>query len=374
MNQARQQFFALLRAGLWNTPVEAELFSGRTDWEAIFAFSARQTVSGIVAEAASKLPADLLPPALILNKMRTILATTFRMHALFNRTLVGIVTMFRQKGIRVVLLKGQGVALNYDIPTLRHCGDIDLYIGERAYNSACTLAREWHGEDAEAVENDKHYSFQYGGVTIELHHVAEWLPLPWHNVLFQRWTAQQLQDDNLRCVGIDGTEIALPPVSFDALYIFNHVWHHFLLGGIGLRQLCDWVRFLHTFADQIDRVTLQHDLKAFGLWRAWQTLGYIAVNTLGLPAEEFPFYTDRYAHQAAWIIEKIETGGNFGFFNPLRAGHPESYLAGKMHTLRRVHAHFGQLFTFYPLDTIALWSQYIRVALWKMITEKLGKN
>lgn len=378
MNQARQQFFALLRAGLWNTPVEAELFSDRTDWEAIFALSARQTVSGIVAEAASTLPVGLLPPVPIQHKIRTIMATTHRIHALFNRTLVEIVTLFRQEGLQVVLLKGQGVALNYEIPTLRYCGDIDLYIGEHAYDRACVLARAWHGTDPtdeQEAESDKHYHFLHSGITIELHRIAERLPLSCWNARFQRWTVQQLQGDNLRRVEIGGMELLLPPVRFDALYIFNHAWHHFSLdGGIGLRQLCDWVRYLHTFADSIDRTALQHDLKAFGLWRAWQTFGCIAVDVLGLPVEEFPFYTDRYVRQAAWIMEKIETGGNFGFYHPSLAGYPHGFLAAKMYTFKRINAHYGRLITRFPLDAIALWSQYVRVALWKMITEKFVRN
>lgn len=371
MNQERQQFFALLRAGLWNTPVEVELFSGRTDWEAVLTLAARQTVLGIVAEAVSTLPLPLLPPASILNKMRSFVATTIRAHALFNRTLAEVVTMLRQKGIRAVLLKGQGVALNYDSPTRRQCGDIDLYIGPHAYDRACALVREGYGTDEKAAESDKHYHFQHNGVAIELHRIAERLPLPGCDARFQRWTMRQLTGNSLRQAKINETEVELPPVSFDALYIFNHAWRHFSLdGGIGLRQLCDWVRYLHTFADRIDRVALQHDLKSFGLWRAWRTFGCIAVDTLGLPAEEFPFYTDRYAHQSAWIMEKIEEGGNFGFFHPSRATHPPGYLAGKIHTFRRVHAHFGQLVTLCPLDTLALWIRYIRVAVWHLITGK----
>ena len=359
MNRVQEQFYTLLRAGLWGTQADPTLFSGYPDWETLSEQAARQTVSGIVAGAINHLPAEVRPPASIINKMRNVVAATIRSHALLNSTLAEALTMFAQNGIHPVLLKGQGVATNYPEPTLRMCGDIDLYIGPQAYNQACTLARQWGEEDGESTESVKHYHFRHGTVTVELHHIAEQLPLPWHNHRFQRWTQQHLHGNHLRTVSIEGTTVSLPPVNFDALYIFNHSWHHFLSGGgIGLRQLCDWVRYLHTFRHQIDRTQLEHDLRAFGLWRPWQIFAPIAVDILGLPLEEFPFYTDRYTAQAAQIMEVIEEGGNFGFFRSHHTIRPKGYLAGKLHSFRWMSSHFAQLLLVHPHETVAAWSRY----------------
>lgn len=366
----QQQFLALLRAGLWDTPAEAELFSGDAHWEGIFTKAARQTVQGLVAKAASTLPPGLQPPVAVLGKARSIVAATIRSHALLNRTLAEAVTMLRQEGIRPVLLKGQGVATNYTEPTLRMCGDIDLYIGQADYYKACLLACQWDEAEETGMESDKHYHFHHDGVTVELHRIAEQLPLSWHNARFQRWTRRHLHGACLRSAVIEGTSVSLPPVNFDTLYIFNHAWHHFSEGGgIGLRQLCDWVRHLHTFRHEIDRDALEYDLRSFGLWRPWRLFSSIAVDVLGLPREEYPFYTGRYTRQASQIVAMIEEEGNFGFFDPSRAERPAGYIAGKRHTLVRMSRRYAKLFALCPREVVAAWVRYLYVGIGQVLKD-----
>ncbi|MDD3038790.1 nucleotidyltransferase family protein [Bacteroides sp.] len=373
MNQKeQQQFFALLRAGLWDTPADAELFYGDTHWETIFVQAARQTVQGLVAKAASTLPTEVQPPSPVLGKARGIVAATIRSHALLNRTLAEAVEMLAQNDIRPILLKGQGVATNYTEPTLRMCGDIDLYIGQPDYRKACHLVREWGEAEGESMESEKHYHFHHAGVTVELHRIAEQLPLPWHNARFQHWTRHHLHGDSLRSVVIEDATVVLPPINFDALYIFNHAWHHLSAGGgIGWRQLCDWVRYLHTFRHEIDRAGLECDLRSFGLWHPWRVFSSIAVDILGLPREEYPFYTDRYAGQAATVVGMIEVGGNFGFFDPARTERPTGYIAGKMHSFRRMNGHYAKLFALFPREVVAICVRYLYVGVRQVIKEVL---
>lgn len=177
----------------------------------------------------------LCAPLCIESRLRNITIATIRSHALLNRTLVELIDRFRQHGIYPVLLKGQGVASNYIEPTLRICGDIDLYIGKQDYDRACRLAKSWiiNTDNEHGEESEKHYHFKYGVVTVELHRLAEQLSLPWQNARFQVWTQKHLHGAHLRSIVIEATVISLPPVNFDALYIFEHVWHH-LIDGMGL--------------------------------------------------------------------------------------------------------------------------------------------
>ena len=48
------------------------------------------------------------------------------------------------------------------------------------------------------------------------------------------------------------TDVFLPGVDNDILFIFTHFLKHFYKGGIGLRQICDWCRLLWTYREQID--------------------------------------------------------------------------------------------------------------------------
>lgn len=489
MNKAtkvQQQFLALLRSGLWDTPADATLFDGATDtmgttdvtdttdptgatdptdWNAIFTHASRQTVMGLVAAGVASLPAALRPPAPVADRLRGIVTASIRSHALLNRTLAEAVMLLLRNDIRPVLLKGQGVAANYAEPTLRMCGDIDLYVGQKDYARACELARQWNaaegdGNEEAPTESPKHYHFVHRGVTVELHRMAERLPLPWHNARFQRWTRRYLdealdpgekspyilsppvilnevkdldprsteqeilryaqndkesaqhdkegtqhgkgtvqhdkgivQNDKesaqhnkgtvqhdkaykgnaLRTITIERIPIPLPPVAFDALYIFNHAWHHFSQGGgIGLRQLCDWVRYLHTFRDEIDRTALRRDLRAFGLWHPWQTFATIAVDVLGLPREEYPFYTRRYARKASCIIKMIEAEGNFGFCDPSRTPRPDGYVAGKLHSLSRACRRYVRLFPLFPGETAVAWMRFVCTGIRRVVADRFA--
>lgn len=74
---------------------------------------------------------------------------------------------------------------------------------------------------------------------------------------------------------------------------------------VGIRQICEWVLFLHTNRDKINIETLKHDLKRLNLGREWKIFGCLAVNGLNLPQSEFPFYDTRYTNKAKRIMEAI---------------------------------------------------------------------
>lgn len=309
MKLEEQQFLALLRAGLWDIPVGATLFSETTDWKGVFALAAHHTVKGIVADAVNKLPFPYQPPLPLLRELAFYLSRNRMYHARHNAVLAEINCKLMHDGVDSVLLKGQGVAINYPDSTLRHCGDIDLYIGQENFERSISRVLLWEDSGCEDMLVAKHYGFSYKGISVELHCMAEFLYLPWRNRYLQRWTKKYLQREELRQVAIDErTTVFLPPYQFDALYILGHAWHHFVfLNGIGLRQICDWVMYLHRYHREINNTLLEQDLKKLGLWQGWCLLGYIAVNYLGLPPAELPFYDESVKEEADKVMRRILT-------------------------------------------------------------------
>ena len=373
MNKDQKQFFALLRSGLWNTPVDKTLFYGSTDWDAVFKHATHQTVLGLIADGVNTLPTNIQPSKELLCKMRGKILSSIRTHALLNKVLAEVVTSLQEQGFCPILLKGQGMAMNYPEPTRRQCGDIDLYIGKQDYERARAFVIEHYGGDENATESHKHYHFTYEGVVIELHRIAERLPIPWQNTRFQDWSEQHLHKSNLRSVQLGSTEIKLPPIDFDAIYIFNHVWHHFSAGGgIGLRQLCDWVRYLHKYHHEINLVELEHHLKAFGLWRAWRIFGHIAVNVLGLSRTKFPFYTPKYTFHGCNILDMIEEDGNFGVFNSQKGDRPKGYLSGKVHSFKWMHRRLKRLLPIFTIQISAIWMNYLYMGFKELLLHKLS--
>ena len=77
------------------------------------------------------------------------------------------------------------------------------------------------------------------GVTLENHREMVTIFSP----ALQREFLRQLDawyPQGARIVEIDGYDIPVPPLEFDVLFIFLHMYKHFVLEGVGLRQLCDW--------------------------------------------------------------------------------------------------------------------------------------
>lgn len=335
MSRTEQQFFALLRSGLWDSPIEESLFAGDTDWPAVLKIASMQTVSGIIFDGISKLSKNLQPPTTIMRRLYPRVVRIEQSHELLNERLIRIISLLQSEGIHPILLKGQGVAQNYPNPVRRQCGDIDLYIGKKDFKRACELVNGWGIVADEEIERYRHYHFNWEGVAIELHRIVEEHPNPFRNKRFQYWIEYYLQKDKLKTWNLHNTAVLLPPVNFNALYVFNHAFLHFISEGIGFRQLCDWVMYLHLYHEQIDRSELMKDLRVFGLLRAWQIFGCIAVHDLGLAKEKFPFYTDKFRKKSQnKILEDILLVGNFGHYDPKWATRPAGYMSGKLHNFK----------------------------------------
>ena len=231
-------------------------------------------------------------------------------------------------GIPFVLLKGLGCDHYYPEYGLRNLGDIDIYVGEENYGRAA----EVFGCDAAASRSPKHFSVTVQDVTVEVHRTCEILPSRRANRHFRRLAAEGLflgpaaeyrtgsdapatsngsaaEADSasgsvsssadsgsaaegaaagINILNIGGVEVRTPQDDFNAIYLFVHFFDHFLGGGCGLRQVCDWALFLHARRDSLDRNYLASALEALGLTNAWRTFGALAVRHLGLPAGSLP--------------------------------------------------------------------------------------
>lgn len=358
MNHTKEQFLTLIRAGLWNSPINNDLFSGSTDWESILRMAKIQTISGIVFDGITKLPPECQPPNTIMRQLYHTVIRIEQSHELLNQQLVNITATLQSDGIDSILLKGQGAAQNYPNPVRRQCGDIDLYIGNENYTKACESLKKWGINPVIELASYKHFHFKWNGVSFEFHRIAERLYNPQNDKKFQIWTSLHLYGDKLRTWKINETNISLPPVNFDALYIFNHLYRHFISGGIGVRQLCDWTLYLHTFNHQINRQELYNDLQSFGILKPWQLFGALVVNWLGLPKEEFPFYLEKYKEDSEIILDKILEIGNFGFYNPIRGERPAGFFSGKFHSFLYHQKYLIGIFSFFPKDVLIFFPWY----------------
>ncbi len=335
MNKSETAFLELLTAGLWGREVREEILrDSDVDWERVVELARQQTVVGIVGEAMSQLPRGVMPRPLYLQMLKEVMEIEEENKRM--NTLVPV--LFRtldQLGVQSWLLKGQGVAQCYENPLRRTSGDIDVFF---PLNGEYEKAREdflTHLK-LEDVHNDNHQTktleFEYKGIYIELH--GRILPevnrrCNRHFATFQK----ECQGER----GIEWNGAMLPPMRFDAVFIFMHMVRHYFGGGIGLRQVSDWMRYVHKHRQDIREEKLKKDLQKTGLFKLWQAFGCMAVECLGCPSESMFFYSPSFSKQARRLLKYILESGNFGYYDERTKSDSRFYF------VRRFVAFWGHL-------------------------------
>lgn len=310
MKQADQTYFSLLRSALWD---ETPNIRQPLAWPAVLETARRQTTLGLVCHAAIKSEAGQILPEKNKVFLRQQLLSLAMTHQRINAMIARIVTVLRDNGIESVLMKGQGMAANYPVAELRQCGDIDLYVGKQKYDAACALVNEMAGETeaAKGYGTELNYHVVVGGVTVEIHRLTSLFYYREMNAVYEPYSDQGMAIGG-NSMMINGVSVWLPADTFNALFVFHHAFHHFITGGIGMRQLCDWTLLLHARGETINRNELSDILRRLQLMDAWQVFGCIAVDWLGLPKDEMPFYDGKCVKRAKRALKIILKEGNFG--------------------------------------------------------------
>lgn len=305
-------FFALLRAGLWETEVQLEPF-GAVDFEALLQLAEEQSVVGLIAAGIEHI-ADTKPQKKdVLQFIGRTVQLEQRNQAM-NYFIGVLVEKMREADIYTMLVKGQGVAQCYERPLWRSCGDVDFLLSKENFNKAL----EYLTPLAQHIDREESYS-RHIGMTIDPWIVELHGSLRCGLSLRMDKGIDELQEDCflkgiVRTWANGETSVFLPGVANDILFIFAHFLKHFYKGGIGLRQICDWCRLLWTYREQIDVVLLEKRLKAMGLISEWRAFGAFAVVYLGMPVEAMPLYSAdaKWKRKAARISSFIMEVGNLG--------------------------------------------------------------
>jgi len=230
------------------------------------------------------------------------------------RVLSKLLKTLTDNGINAVLLKGLGVASNYREPSLRESGDIDLYVGVEDYRRAFDVLAPLSDPDKELLfeAESKHSHIDINGIPVEIHRYCAVLPRR-YNAFFQNVAEKGLHEGTELITLADvEMKVRIPEPTFNAFFLFEHLWQHLVTEGVGLRQVCDWTMFLHANAGRIDKERLVSILEPLDLLRAWRVIGRIAVDVLGLPEEEMPLIANLPSKKVEKVVEMMMEEGNFG--------------------------------------------------------------
>ena len=303
VNKNEVLFFSLLRNALWNTTEDfPEKIAPETSG-ALLRLAEEQTVSGLIIDA------------LIRNDIHMEQQTVFETFCMLeqikkanrevNRELLLFAELMAAKGLDYVVCKGQTIAALYPDPLLRMPGDIDFLVYD--YQAAQRLLQKEWGICLPNCFIEKEVAFRHNSVTYELH--TQLITFCWRS--HQRYWESMMQRPHQSIVLVDGKEVKTLSPNIYAIYVFAHLFFHFIREGIGLRQMCDWAIILDLYKNEIDQSQLAADLDGLGITRAYRAFGGVLTNYLGL--KSFPLAQNEKDLKASeQILKDILRYGNFG--------------------------------------------------------------
>ena len=362
MSAAEIQYFALLRAALWETPVAID---GPIDWKAVMQMAEFHSNSALLADLSARMD-DNRPSPKLFGKMQAIMRENLIHQMRLKQILVSAVKLLREHGIEPVLLKGFGLAALYPNPSLRQFGDIDLFVGLGNFHEACTLLRTLPGSYnwGEAEDIGRHYNLEFGQYPMEIHRVSADVEDPKEQALYATMEQDGLLEHPQR-VDLDGFEVSIPSKEFVVFFTFYHAWHHFLTTGVGWRQLSDVALALHAYQGQLDLNKFGGWLNSLHLMKPWQTFGYLMVNRLGLPDAELPFYNAKCRCRAKRLYRHIMKEGNFRRASKFKRKKPKSRLWHKTHAFLGIFVDFFHRAEVFPSQAFRELNHTIRMGIWK---------
>lgn len=344
-------FFSLLKAGLWEQGVRLLPYEP-IDFVALYDLADGQSVVGLIAAGLEYVEDRKVVKPEALPFMKRVFSLEGR-NASMNAFIGEMVEKMRAVGIYSLLVKGQGIAQCYARPQWRSSGDIDFFLDERNYESAKAFFRPMASSIEPENDFAKHFGADIDQWVVELHGTLRCGLSPKMDRGIDGVQEDTFARGNVRAWRNGETDVFLPSVDNDIIFIFTHFLKHFYKGGIGLRQICDWCRLLWTYRDSVDIPLLDVRLRSMGLMTEWKAFASYAVDYLGMPAESMPLYEDsgRWTRKARRIQSFILKVGNFGHNRDMSYYNKYTYLVRKTISMGRRLGDLARHTLIFPLDS-----------------------
>lgn len=290
INVNQQALLELLKASLFGAE---PVFPEGVDWDAVLQEAKDQTVVAIAAPAVPEEEAEKWRIPAARNKMR--------FFQLLNEQ-TNLVQLFNDAGIPMVILKGCAAAMYYPVPLQRTMGDIDFIVPTERMDEARQLMTE--NGYLYTFKALRHYDYEKNGVLLELH----------FRYSDDNWDIEHHITDGIsrfEICEIYGQQFPALPVEINGLVLIDHIRSH-LYSGLGLRQIIDWMMFVHAFEDDkrwIDRFVPL--VREAGLETLATTVTKMCGLWLGLP-DDITWCDNADEETAQQLMQMIFDSGNFG--------------------------------------------------------------
>ena len=301
--------FMLVRSALWKQPLE---HFDMTPWEykSVMEDAEKQCVTGLITDCLRTNNMGLKKKCVIhmLKLQKALIAENQRI----NGNLKELMELLGKRGITPIVVKGQSIGALYPTPNLRVPGDIDFYVHPKDFEITLQIIeQEWLEESANRKKIEKEFAFDHNGTTMELHKHL----LVFANKKLMKYFSELVQSSERVNVIIDDFVIKTLEPTVNIFYTFCHLYHHFRMEGVAVRQLCDMAIVLHANKDDINRQRLKDILRETDYTNAFKAFGSIITRKIGLPEDEFPINITEKDHQRGnKILKEILRSGNWGLY------------------------------------------------------------
>lgn len=284
-----------------------------TDWKALAAELNSHRVAGIVCGAGA---AETLPDALKQDFQKTARLQGAR----FYRYLYAqeqLLALLEAADIPTVILKGTAAAVSYPHPEVRSMGDIDFLVPPERFEEAyALLAANGYQLFQEMEENGKHIGLEKDGTHFELHRSFGSILDPEKKGRMDRLLRDGMAHAVTRtCCG--SAFPMLPPLE-NGITLLYHIAQH-LRGGLGLRQIIDWMQYVHGYlTDALWETRFKAAAESFGIVRLAVVVTRMCRLYLGFadpvtwPERESDADRARTDALAEELMAYILADGNFG--------------------------------------------------------------
>ena len=281
------------------------------EWKDIFTLAKQQTLVGILFCAVERLPKEQRPPRAILLKWFAATEIIQEKNTKVNIDAVKLCEAIRKDGFRCVVLKGQGIATYYPNPSLRQCGDIDLWI-EGGTKKVLNYLRSkgpvtnivYTHLDAEVPVDTE----------VEIHHNPTFFYNPIFLNRLHKYLNEQDEIFNNFVNLSDGTgKICIPTLEFNRYFIILHIYRHYFSEGIGLRQLMDYYYVLKKEGTNESKQRTLEMFKKTGMMKFVAATMWVMQQVFSL--EERYMLCTPNEKAGKKLMEEIMLSGNFGMYD-----------------------------------------------------------
>ena len=325
LSHDEELFLKLLSCALHSELPEARDFTGleEASWRRIHRLAASHAVPAFVGDRILTLPKEALPNRDMRLMIFSEIELTRRGNAYLTKALGQLQKTYEAAGLPFILLKGLSLGCFYPDTSLRSGGDLDvLFHSDADYERGNELLRKaGHKLHDDSEVRYGHTAFTYGRTIVENHARAVFFDHKRHNRRFDALVQEAISSGSLITQHHGDYTIKTLPHELNVVYIFIHLFFHWLHWGVGFRQYSDWLLMMTRLKGQLDEEKILSMAKDLDILYPMQLFAQAAIRYLRVSPEIFPFpllsEDDPHTEQ---IIRDVMHSGNFGFAQrPIKA-------------------------------------------------------